>query len=209
MDNETARYIINYFSNLLSDHEKMAIKHANSQYKLENTSGDQVKMGKVYLERNWLTTDQSVLSLLNDGYDQFELNVATRILSQNPSKVFFNNCPKCAKLARTPYAKQCRFCGYNWHQAVVAEFDLQSSFQLTGRKFYVIGKVTTGKISIGDCIDLTRVGVNKKAKIESIEFVRKKGELEGISLGLEELNPADKERLLQVSASSVRLDVVK
>ena len=26
-----------------------------------------------------------------------------------------NNCPKCGKLARTPKAKQCRYCFYNWH----------------------------------------------------------------------------------------------
>lgn len=36
-------------------------------------------------------------------------------MNEIPEKVFFNNCPKCGKLAITPQAKQCRFCSYNWH----------------------------------------------------------------------------------------------
>ena len=68
--------------------------------------------------------------------------------------------------------------------------------------------MTSGKISIGNCIDLSRVGINKKVKIESIEFVREEGELEGVGLGLEELSSATKERLLEVSDARVRFDVV-
>lgn len=115
MDKETAGYIINYFSNLLTSAERMAITHTTSTYKLENSTSDNTNLTRVYREKGWLTSDQSVLDLLKDGYDNFELNVATRIVNQNPDKVFFNNCPKCNKLARTPYAKQCRHCGYDWH----------------------------------------------------------------------------------------------
>lgn len=41
--------------------------------------------------------------------------IAEIILRDYSDKVFLNNCPKCGKLARTPKAKQCRFCEYNWH----------------------------------------------------------------------------------------------
>lgn len=61
--------------------------------------------------------DQTVLDLLKDGYEQFELNVANRIVAQNPEKVLSNHCPKCDKLARTPRARQCRFCGHRWQEA--------------------------------------------------------------------------------------------
>lgn len=30
-------------------------------------------------------------------------------------KIDLNNCPKCGKTARTPKAKQCRFCRHDWH----------------------------------------------------------------------------------------------
>ena len=55
------------------------------------------------------------LELLNDGEEQFKINVAKRILSEHRTNPLFNYCPKCGKLARTPQAKQCRFCKHNWH----------------------------------------------------------------------------------------------
>ena len=41
--------------------------------------------------------------------------IAEIILKDYSDEVFFNNCPKFGKLARTPKSKQCRFCGYDWH----------------------------------------------------------------------------------------------
>jgi hypothetical protein len=119
MDKETAKYIIDYFSNLLTDAERMAIKHATTTYKLEHSTSGNTNWAKIYEEKGWLTSDQSVLDLLKDGYDSFELNVANRIMEQTPEKVFFNNCPKCNKLARTPRARQCRHCGHSWHDLSV------------------------------------------------------------------------------------------
>lgn len=115
MDNETARYIIKYFSNLLTGAEQMAIKHTTSTYKIQHSNSDSASLTRIYREKGWLTSDQTVLDLLKEGYDNFELNVASRIVAQNPGKVFFNYCPKCNKLARTPYAMQCRHCGHDWH----------------------------------------------------------------------------------------------
>jgi ribosomal protein L40E len=119
MDHETARYIIKYFSELLTEEERIAIRHTTSEYKLEHSAN--TTLTKIYREKGWLTSDQSVLDLLKDGYESFEQNVANRIIRQNPGRVIFNLCLKCGKLARTPYAKQCRHCGYNWHNVAKAE----------------------------------------------------------------------------------------
>jgi len=121
VDNEKAKYIINYFSHLLTSAERMAIKHTSSSYKLEHSTSDNINLTRIYREKGWLTSDESVLDLLKDGYENFELNVANRILDQNPDKVFFNNCPECNMLARTPRAKQCRHCGHNWHNELTAD----------------------------------------------------------------------------------------
>lgn len=122
VDRETAEYIINYFSNLLTSEERMAIKHTNSTYKLEHSTADNTNLTRIYREKGWLTSDQSVLDLLKYGYDNFKLNAANRIIRQSLDKVFFNNCPKCNKLARTPYARQCRHCGHSWHDITVTKF---------------------------------------------------------------------------------------
>ena len=211
MDSETAKYIIDYFSNLLTGEEKMAVKHTTSTYKLEHSTSDNTNLTRIYKEKGWLTSDQTVLDLLKDGHDNFELNVATRIVTQNPDKVFFNNCPNCNKLARTPYARQCRHCGHNWHNLTIAKFRLKSTFQLIGQYFFLLGQITEGQFNKGDFMDLTMLGLNKKPKIEAIEFALKKENesvWEDVALGTDELNEDDKEYLQCLGTFGTPFDII-
>ncbi|KOF02355.1 hypothetical protein OB69_13130 [Roseivirga seohaensis subsp. aquiponti] len=113
MDQETAHYIMRYFSSFMTDKESKAWKHWSTSFKMgENPKPVRIKLS---LERGWLTEDPEILSLLKDGYDQFELNTAKRILDENGDSVFLNSCPNCGRLTRTPIAKQCRHCGNDWH----------------------------------------------------------------------------------------------
>lgn len=119
MDTETVKYIITYFSNLFTAEERIAMKHSHHLIKIGYENGnpainDHVK--QIYIRNGWLTEDESILDLLKGGQDNFELNIANRILKQHPDKVFFNLCPVCNRLARTPQAKQCRYCGHDWHK---------------------------------------------------------------------------------------------
>lgn len=58
MDNDTAKYIINYFFHLLTGAESMAIKHTTSTYNLNNsTSRNIALMTRIYKEKGWLTSD--------------------------------------------------------------------------------------------------------------------------------------------------------
>ena len=43
------------------------------------------------------------------------LKIAEVIMHDFRDKIFLNYCPNCGKLARTPNAKQCRFCCNDWH----------------------------------------------------------------------------------------------
>jgi flagellar motor switch protein FliG len=110
MDQETAHYIRVYFSKLMTEDEVAALKYHMYTYKTE----DNPKMRKIMLERAWFTEDPRNKELLKDGYDTFEIAVAERIMKDSPEKVVLNTCPKCSKLARTPFAKQCRYCGCSW-----------------------------------------------------------------------------------------------
>ncbi|REG90247.1 hypothetical protein [Flavobacterium aquicola] len=114
MDKETAEYIVTYFFNLLPEKEKLAWRHHSSILKLEENENP--KSWEMYKRKGWITDDKEVLDLLKVGYDNFEMNTAKKIIEEYPEKVFLNNCPECGKLARTPKAKQCRFCGFNWHK---------------------------------------------------------------------------------------------
>lgn len=110
MDKEIISYIIRYFANLMTNNEKLALKHNMYMSK----SSDNITLRNIMTEKGWINNDPEALNLLKQGYEEFEMNVVKRIMLETPEKVFFNNCPKCEKLARTPYAKQCRYCGNAW-----------------------------------------------------------------------------------------------
>jgi hypothetical protein len=211
VDKETANYIISYFSNLLTVAERMAIKHTSSVYKLGDVISDNSSLTRVYKKKGWLTSDQTVLDLLKGGYEQFELNVANRILAQSADKVYFNNCPNCNKLARTPFAKQCRHCNHSWHNLIVGQFRLKNCFQLESRQFYLLGEITKGEIKQGHFMDLRKLGLNKKPKIESIEFAltkEKNHNCEDIGLGTSELTEDDKTYLKSLVSFTRTFEIV-
>lgn len=110
MDQEKIHYILTYFSNLMSHDEKLALKHNMYMSK----SSDNITLRNMMAEKGWINNDPETLNLLKYGYEEFERNVVKRILTETPDQVFFNNCPQCGKLARTPQAKQCRYCAFSW-----------------------------------------------------------------------------------------------
>ena len=113
MDKATAKYILNYYSHFMTPHEARAWKHHSSTIKLSGK--DNPNLAKMYRKKGWLTEDKAALDLLKEGWGNFELTTAERILTDEKEKIFFNMCPKCRQLARTPTAKQCRHCGLDWH----------------------------------------------------------------------------------------------
>jgi hypothetical protein len=81
----------------------------------DNAAQEEARRDTVF--SRWLSDDPEVMMMARDGYEPFLERTAARILSQNKNDVFWNNCPRCRELARTPKAKQCRFCGFDWHPA--------------------------------------------------------------------------------------------
>ena len=116
MENELARYIVKYFTILLTDKEKLGLKHLRSNYKIEHLDNrdDIDQRVRAYKKIGWLTEDKDVLELVKGGQDELDKKIAERILAEHADKVFINNCPNCGRLARTPITKQCRHCGHSW-----------------------------------------------------------------------------------------------
>ena len=132
-------------------------------------------------------------------------------MTENPEKVFLNYCSVCNLLARTPYARQCR-CGHNWHAITVAQFKFDGAYQLTGKQFFLLGQLIKGDIKQGQYLDLTLLGLNKKPKIDTIEFVRKRraGKIgEDIALGTTELTEEEKELIKNKGGFATPFDILK
>lgn len=112
MTSEEIDYIITHFSNLISEPELIALNHhLHADSIKENDSRK-----RWYLERKMITEDPEVLKLLDNGYEQLRSRAAENVLKNHQGKVvLFNRCKICGKPARTPFARQCRFCGHDWH----------------------------------------------------------------------------------------------
>ncbi|MEI6411553.1 MAG: hypothetical protein WCR52_19345 [Bacteroidota bacterium] len=120
MDQETAAYILKYFHEILTVPEQLAVKKTISRFKNNAMSKHDISFPatQTFRDKGWITAEQTIIDLLQEGYDSFEIRVATRILNEHPERVFLNNCPACGRLARTPDANQCRHCGHQWRDVV-------------------------------------------------------------------------------------------
>lgn len=116
---QVAYYILRFHADLMTDTERKAQKHLFATMKATMGRSDTIAQGEAQNDRvhaQMLSTEPNVLNLAKDGYQQFQLATAARILRESPNKVFFNCCPTCGGLARTPSARQCRYCGHDWHE---------------------------------------------------------------------------------------------
>ena len=118
---EVAYYVVHFFHHLMTEKEKQAQNHLIATMKATLGRSDSAAQEEARASRSLsriLSDDPDVLRLAANGYEAFRTETARRILQECGDKVFFNLCPWCAGLARTPTAKQCRFCGLDWHERV-------------------------------------------------------------------------------------------
>ncbi|TDH18506.1 hypothetical protein EXU57_23195 [Segetibacter sp. 3557_3] len=76
-------------------------------------------------------------------------------------------------MAFTPFAKQCRYCRYDWHHLIAANFKVDHVFDLPEKPglLYLIGSTTQGTIKQGMKVDPNFMEVALKPVIESIVFL--------------------------------------
>jgi len=67
-------------------------------------------------KRYRLADDPAVMDQLAEGVEAFRLRVARQVLDGLGDNAFVNRCSRCQRIARTPEAKQCFWCGFDWHK---------------------------------------------------------------------------------------------
>lgn len=119
LDKDTIRYVFTHCNKLLTLDEQGAYSkfYTEKEINERDIQGNKQIWANYYIRVGKLkpTYPESTLSLLKDGIEEFEKKTALRILNEYPNHPLLNFCPECGKLARTPLAKQCRFCRHAWH----------------------------------------------------------------------------------------------
>lgn len=110
---ELVDYIFDYCTEFMSKKESQARWHHFAMQKSGN--GKSEKFYTYFKNQGLINNDPEVIALLKNGFQTFKENIAARIYASYNNELQLNLCPRCFKIARTPLAKQCRFCFHDWH----------------------------------------------------------------------------------------------
>jgi len=176
---EEAKYLIDYFPRLLNEIEKDTIKYHQFGYKIgepesyKSIQAYNQKKENLYSKFRIKENDE-VKNLIQNGYEEFVINIGKRIKKDSFGEYVLNRCPNCKFITRTPYAKQCRNCKHNWHNEIGGEFQFDTCFRITGKPYlWIVGELVKGHLEIGYQIDLTNFQINIITEIKQIEFCLK------------------------------------
>ncbi len=126
MDSTLIKYITEYCQYWMTQDERRALLWFRDQeyHKNHKTYSDPATMKMDFI---YGLNDENVQKLIAMGENEFKKYLCERLIAQHQNEII-NNCPQCNKLARTPHAKQCRFCGHTWRdQRLLVILDLDET----------------------------------------------------------------------------------
>lgn len=66
-------------------------------------------------ERDGHVPEHETLAAAQIPKEEYRANVVKRLIAECHDQIDFNRCTECDRLPRSPLAKQCPWCGYDWH----------------------------------------------------------------------------------------------
>jgi hypothetical protein len=110
---ELTRYVWDHYQRFLTEFEWRVGRAIIGRAKAAASRSPQMAEA---LNRLWGAVDgPEVQAALADGPETFRQRVRDRLLSEYAGQVFINRCPNCGRIVRTPQARQCFWCGFDWH----------------------------------------------------------------------------------------------
>jgi hypothetical protein len=111
-EGELTRYVWTYFGRLMTPFEqRVGWAHLAD---LKAAAGHP-EVATFILRRHGIAGDPATAAALADGVEEFRRRVCRRVLAEHGADVFVNRCPSCGRVLRTPQARQCFWCGCDWH----------------------------------------------------------------------------------------------
>ena len=108
---ELYRYLTEHLSSMLTDQERRIARAFLGEAKAANSSENMAAM----LRKNMCSPDdKTVQSWLRTGRRPFAATVLARLEQDDPT-FRVNRCAECQCIVATPVARQCFWCGHDWH----------------------------------------------------------------------------------------------
>jgi hypothetical protein len=111
-DRELTGYVWHNYFHLLSPFEFTVWKAVAWQQKGAPSNGNVARVLRKRFEE--ARSDPQVAAAIDD-YDLFRQQARDRILAEHADKVTINRCSRCQRIVATPLARQCLWCGLDWH----------------------------------------------------------------------------------------------
>jgi ssDNA-binding Zn-finger/Zn-ribbon topoisomerase 1 len=114
-DEEVAlnNYILQHYGHLMTQLESRFIKAIQAEEKAKNSEDDRLRS---LIRRRWGRFDDAeVAQALEAGAGPFICGVRERLFREKGEFIVINRCPECDRIVRTPSARQCFWCGNDWH----------------------------------------------------------------------------------------------
>ncbi|NML67382.1 hypothetical protein HHL22_19440 [Hymenobacter sp. RP-2-7] len=73
------------------------------------------RMWPKLVAHGWQLDDEAKQYFLAGNREAFREWLAEKLYQEHGGGALLNNCPNCHRLARTFRARQCRYCGHDWH----------------------------------------------------------------------------------------------
>jgi hypothetical protein len=109
-----AEYVWTHFDHLMTAFEREVRRVIIWRTKADRCNDE--AMAWVMKQKFGRVGDPEIDAALHEGSDAFLQRVCRRALAEFGSSVFINRCPRCNRVVRTPRARQCFWCGYDWHE---------------------------------------------------------------------------------------------
>ncbi|MDQ2733341.1 MAG: hypothetical protein M3Y56_16960 [Armatimonadota bacterium] len=122
---ELTHYVTIYFRQFMTREEAEANCAWIADEKIDSSTSAAVLAA---IREEWVSTlKPEIRELLSNGRNAFLMSVRDRILREHGDEVFLNHCPRCNALARTPRARQCSRCYFDWHGTEGEAGDISST----------------------------------------------------------------------------------
>ena len=105
-------YVWKHCHTYMTNLERHGLKAVHAREKAAAAENERLR--RMILEKWGGGADLQVTEALSRGEESFKRAVCDRVLRDHPEVI--NRCPNCGRVARTPKARQCRWCLHDWHQ---------------------------------------------------------------------------------------------